>query len=127
MLFEEAIKLYITGEPFEDNYFTHHENNEICRTAVDLTTENYELSVIWKKNEVLQQTEDMQLKEIVPELVNAFKNKKVIDMIRDTQEEIIHAQKQGELASLPLLQQKFIVLNDLKKEFSRKLGDRIII
>jgi DNA primase len=127
MLFEEAIKLYVTGEPFEDNYFTHHENNEICRTAVDLTTENYELSVIWKKNEVLQQTEDMQLKEIVPELVNAFKNKKVIDMIRDTQEEIIHAQKQGELASLSLLQQKFIVLNDLKKKFSRKLGDRIII
>jgi DNA primase len=126
-VFDEAIKLYLSGQPFEENYFTHHENNEICKTAVDLTTENYELSAIWRKHEVLQQTEDMKLKEIVPELVMAFKNRKVIDLIRETQDEIIKAQKDNDTESLTLLQQKFIVLNDLKKKFSQKLGDRIII
>jgi DNA primase len=126
-LFDEALKLYLSGQAFEDNYFTHHENNEICKTAVDLTTENYELSAIWRKHEVLQETEDMKLKEIVPELVIAFKSRKVIDMLHETQDEIIKAQKENDTESLSLLQQKFIVLNDLKKKFSRKLGDRIII
>jgi DNA primase len=126
-LYAEVTKLYYSGQPFKENYFTHHENNEICKTAVDLTTENYELSTIWRKHEVLQETEEMKLRVIVPELVMAFKNKKVIDLIRETQEEIRKAQKESDNESLTLLQQKFIVLNDLKKKFSKKLGDRIII
>ena len=56
-------------EVFDENYFTRHENNDICKIVVDLTTDNYELSKIWKKNDVLQSTEEMKLKEIVPELV----------------------------------------------------------
>ncbi len=126
-LFDEATRLYLSGKPVEDTYFTHHENNEICKVAVDLTTENYELSAIWRKHEVLHETEDMKLREIVPELVNAFKNKKVIELIRETQDEITRAQHDNDLESLSLLQQKFIVLNELKKKFSKKLGDRIII
>jgi DNA primase len=127
LLYAEASKLYYSGETFEENYFTHHENAVICKTAVDLTTENYELSTIWRKHEVLQETEDMKLREIVPELVMAFKSRKVIDLIRETQDEIRKAQNENDVESLSILQQKFIVLNDLKKKFSKKLGDRIII
>jgi DNA primase len=126
-LFSEASKLYLEGQPFEENYFTHHGNAEICKTAVDLTTESYELSAIWRKNEVLHETEDMKLREIVPELVIAFKSRKVIDLIKETQEEIKKAQSEKDAESLSILQQKFIVLNELKKKFSKKLGDRIII
>jgi hypothetical protein len=68
----------------------------------------------------------MKLQEIVPQLVMAFKNKKVINLIRTTQEEIRNAQTSNDTENLTLLQQKFIVLNELKKEFSKKLGDRII-
>ena len=53
-------------------------------------------------------------------------HKKVIEMIRDTQEEIKNAQTSNDAENLTLLQQKFIVLNELKKQFSKKLGDRII-
>lgn len=127
LIFEEMLKLHDSEEIFDENYFIRHENNEICKAVVDLTTENYELSSIWKKNDILQATEDMKLKELVPELVMAFKNKKVIDMIKETQEEIQEAQKNSETESMLILQQKFIILNDLKKKFSKKLGDRIII
>jgi DNA primase len=127
LIYEEMQKFYETSEIFDENYFTRHENNDICKTVVDLTTENYELSTIWKKNDVLQATEDMKLKELVPELVLSFKNKKVLTLIKETQEEIQIAQKNSENESIVLLQQKFVVLNDLKKKFSKKLGDRIII
>lgn len=127
LIYEEMQKFYETSEIFDENYFTRHENNDICKTVVDLTTENYELSTIWKKNDVLQATEDMKLKELIPELVLSFKNKKVLTLIKETQEEIQIAQKNSENESIVLLQQKFVVLNDLKKKFSKKLGDRIII
>jgi len=126
-IFEEMLKFYDNSEMFDENYFIRHENNDICKAVVDLTTENYELSKIWKKNDVLQATEDMKLKELVPGLVMSFKNKKVISLIKETQEEIMLAQKNSENESIILLQQKFIVLNDLKKKFSKKLGYRIII
>ena len=124
---EEIIQMLSVEETFSENYFTQHQDPDICKVSVDLTTENYELSSIWRKNEVLPQTEDMKLREIVPELVIAFKNKKVIDMIKETQEAIVTAQKNSNSEGLLLLQQKYIVLNDLKKSFSKKLGDRIII
>lgn len=126
-IFEEITRLYISKENFSDQFFTHHPDVDICKIAVDLTTENYELSSIWRKNEVLPQTEDLKLREIVPELVMAFKNKKVIEMIKETQESIVSAQKNNDSEGLILLQQKYVVLNDLKKNLSKKLGDRIII
>lgn len=126
-IFEEAQRILQAGEIFDNQTFTHHADPDICRIAVDLTTENYELSMIWRKNEVRPQTEDMKLKELVPEIVMAFKNKKVIDMIKENQQAIVAAQKNNDQEYLQLLQQKFIILNELKKSFSKKLGDRIII
>ena len=125
-LFNELVLIFQNGQAFDEHYFTRHENAEICRATVDLTTDNYEISTIWRKNEVLRATDDMKLHEIVPQLVMAFKNKKVIDMIRNTQEEIRNAQSNNDSENLTILQQKFIVLNELKKQFSKKLGDRII-
>lgn len=126
-VFDFAVEIYSEGREFEYHNFTQHADNDICKTTVDLTTENYELSKIWRKNEVLAQTEEMKLSEIVPEVVIAFKNKKVLDLIKLTQDEIIRAEKNKEIENLVFLQQKFIVLNDLKKNFAKKLGDRIII
>ncbi len=127
LIFNEILTIYNTGGKFDEQYFTRHSNNEICRVTADLLTSNYKLSDIWKKNEVLPQTEDMILKQIIPEQVMAFKNKKVLDLIKETQEEISKAQKNADMENIILLQQKIIVLNELKKKFSRKLGDRIII
>jgi uncharacterized membrane protein (DUF106 family) len=69
----------------------------------------------------------MKLKEIVPETVKAFKNKKVLDMIRETQKMLKEAQANNDTDNISILQQKFILLNDLKKKFSKDLGYRIIV
>ncbi len=127
LIYSEVLRMYNSKEAFSDYYFTHHENPDICRVAVDLTTDSYELSTIWRKKEVLHQEDELKLKEIVPEFVMAFKNKKVIDLIKNTQQEIVIAQKNADSESLVLLQQKLMVLNDLRKRFSKNLGDRTII
>ena len=74
---------------------------------------------------MLQQTEEMKLRDIVPEFVMAFKNRKVLALLKETQDEIAAAQKNNEEEKIQLLQQKFIILNELKINFSKNLGDRI--
>lgn len=127
LIFNEMQVIYANGAKFDEQQFTRHPNNEICSVVAGLLTSNYKLSIIWKKNEVLPQTEDMILKLIVPEQVMAFKSKKVLELIKDTQEEISKAQQKEDMESILLLQQKMIVLNELKMRLSKKLGERIII
>jgi DNA primase len=125
-IFDEVARMVDENTEMRENHFISHIDVDISRTAADLLASNYEISQIWKKNDVRFETEDMKLKEIVPELVIAFKQKKVIALIKETQSEIAEAQKNNDNEKILLLQQKFIILNDLKKSFSKNLGNRII-
>lgn len=127
LIYSEILRMRNSEIAFTEQHYTHHENPDICKAAVDLTTDNYELSSIWRKKEVIHEDEEFKLKETVPEFVLAFKNKKVIDLIKNTQQEIIQAQKNLDPESLIPLQQKLIVLNNLKMRLSKSLGDRTII
>ncbi len=125
-IFSITAGLVENGQEFNVRTFTQHQDPDICTATVDLTTDNYELSVIWTKHESRIASDDMRLREIIPELVIAFKNKKVIDLIKQTQEEIVVAQQNGDSEAITMLSQKFMVLNELKKHFAKELGDRII-
>lgn len=110
------------------NYFIMHENIEISTAAVDMLTESYDdkMSKIWSKNEVKLETEEMKLKDIIPELIVSFKNKKVLDMIKESQEELLQAQNiNTNDESLNLLIIKRQILNELRRNISKELGDRI--
>ncbi|MBN1117080.1 MAG: DNA primase [Bacteroidales bacterium] len=111
------------------DFFTRHEDIEISSLSAELLLEDYDgqMSPLWSKNNVRLETEEMKLKEIVPELIISFKNKKVLDMIKETQEEINHAQASNDMESIDLLIQKMQILNELKRNISKKLGDRIIL
>ena len=67
----------------------------------------------------------MRLKEIVPEAILAFKNEKVLRLIKETEEALRHAQEQKNEERIQTLQVKFIVLNNLKIDLSKGLGERI--
>jgi DNA primase len=113
----------------DSNFFIMHEDIEVSSVAVDMMTEGFEdkISKIWSKNNVKFESEEMKLKEIVPELVISFKNKKMLEMIRETQDEIIQAQAANDMESITLLLQKMQILNELKRSIAKKLGDRIIL
>jgi DNA primase len=113
----------------DTNFFIMHEDIEVSSVTVDMMTEGFEdkMSKIWSKNNVKFETEEMKLKIIVPELVVSFKNQKMMEMIRETQDEIMQAQASNDHESITLLLQKMQILNELKKSISKKLGDRIIL
>ncbi len=59
-----------------DRNFVHHANPAISAAVVDMLTEQYTLSRIWGKFGAFPETEEMKLKEIVPDAVLKFKGDK---------------------------------------------------
>jgi DNA primase len=110
-----------------EQHFIKHADESLAQTVVDLITSAHDLSKIWKRRENYFETEEMRLKEIVPEAILAFKNEKVLRLIKETETELRHAQEQNNEDRMQILQVKFIVLNNLKISLSKGLGDRIIV
>lgn len=111
----------------DQKYFTQHENKEISKVCAQLLAPSYDLSKIWRKHDNYVETEDMILKEMVPETLYAFKNKKVIEATNELHKSLEEAQKNNDLEKIEAIQERIVYLNGLKKELSKNLGHRTII
>ncbi len=60
-----------------DRHFVHHPDPVVSAIAVDMLTEQYTLSRIWSSRGAYIETEEMKLKEIVPDTVLKFKSDKI--------------------------------------------------
>jgi DNA primase len=127
IIYSEILSLRQKNEKITDQHFINHPNDLIANTIVDLITSAYDLSKIWKRYENYFETEEMRLKEIIPEAILAFKSEKVLKLIKETEEDLRYAQEQKNDDRIQSLQVKFIVLNNLKMNLSKGLGDRIIV
>lgn len=109
--------------------FVNSQDADISSIAVEMMTSSYDdqMSVFWSKNDVKLETEEMKLKVVANKFVTAFKNKKVLDLIKETQDEMVSAQKRKDHDALELSMQKIQILNQLKMSISKELGDRIIL
>jgi|WetSurSiteA1Bulk_404760.scaffolds.fasta_scaffold00188_7 DNA primase len=126
-IYEEILKCRKDNVTITEQYFIQHPDESLAKTVIDLITSAYDLSRIWKRRENYFETEEMRLKEIVPEAVLAFKNEKVLRLIKETESDLRNAQEQNHEDRIQSLQVKFIVLNNLKINLSKGLGDRIIV
>jgi DNA primase len=126
-IFSEVVTYKKNKQLLTDQFFINHPDELVSKTVVDLITSAYGLSKIWKRYENYFETEEMRLKEIVPEAILALKNEKVLKLIRETEIDLRFAQEQQNEDRIQTLQVKYIVLNNLKMNLSKGLGDRIII
>ena len=115
------------GETVSHKHFTNHSDPQISELSARLLAPTYGLSKIWKRHDNYLQTEEMKLKEIVPETLTAFKNKRVIRAARLLQIQLIEAQEKNDIDTIVALQERIIFLNSLKRELAKNLGDRTII
>ncbi len=126
-IYTEILALNQQHQEITEQYFINHSNNAFSKTIVDLITSAYDLSKIWRRYENYMATEEMRLKEIVPEALLAFKNEKVIRLIKETEEALRFAQQQNNEERIQTLQVKFVVLNNLKMNLAKGLGERIFV
>jgi len=127
-IFNEFKEYYYKNESLPEKYFVFHTDNVVSSTVVDLlTSHNYNLSKIWHRFENYVASEDMKLAEIVPEALMAFKINRVLRMLKETENSLKTAQENNDSINIDALQNKYIILNSLKRDLSKGLGERIII
>jgi DNA primase len=126
-IFEEFARFVSEGQLIDNKHFINYPELEISKTTADLITQKYELSKRYKKQEIFIETEDMKLKTTVPDLILTYKSKRINLMIKHIQKQIMLAQKDKNSESLAELQQQSILLNNMKRELSKNLRNRIIM
>ena len=127
-IFTEMKEYYYKNDPIPEKHFVFHIDIAVSSTVVDLLTSyNYSLSKIWRKFESYVASEDMKLGEIVPEALMVFKIDRVLRMLKETENSLKIAQDNNDIENIDALQNKYIILNSLKRELSKGLGERIII
>lgn len=125
LIWDEIVSLRQQNIPVKEQYFITHPNEMIAKTTIDLITSAYDLSKIWRRYENYIATEEMRLREIVPEALLAFKNEKVLQLIKETEEDLRNSQQHHNEERIQALQHKIIILNNLKLSLSKGLGNRI--
>ncbi len=104
------------------NYFTNHENIEICALTVDLVSSPYSLSN-WEQHSIYITKEEDILKSSLNSAVYALKSRKIEMMIVDIQKQL--KENPPEEETMALIQTQHSLL-EAKKTFNKLLG-RIIV
>lgn len=110
-----------------DKQFVKHEDPEISRLSADLLSDSHELSKIWKNKQTFVETEEMKLKEIVPDSVLKFKGDKIKVLLKDVMTQLEEAVRTNDIERVQTLQKRDQNLKVALRIISRKLGDRILI
>jgi len=110
-----------------DKQFIKHEDPQISSFSADLLADSHELSSIWKVKHTFVETEDMKLKDIVPDVVLKFKSDKIKVRLKEIMVQLEEAVKAGDTEKILSLQQRDQNLKVALRLISKKLGNRILL
>jgi DNA primase len=110
-----------------DKQFVKHLDPAISRLSADLLSDSHELSRIWKDKQTYVETEEMKLRDIVPDVVLKFKSDKIKVLLKEIMTELEEAAKSGNTERVLALQKKDQNLKVALKIISEKLGNRIVL
>ncbi len=107
------------------HYFRSHSDLKISRIASELMSEKYQLSKYHSKFCKLDEEVD-KLDQIVDLDILAFKDAYILKMINDKNEELRNIQS-DDVDKTQAILRELVELNEIKKELSKRLGERIIV
>jgi len=123
----EEYKIHHTLENFAaERFFLYHPNGQISILAADLISEKYTLSRIHSKIKKVESDLD-RLIELVPRVVFEFKNSLILDLIKQKLLSLKAAGESKNNALVDQIMEEMKQLDEVKKQLSKKLGERIII
>ena len=126
-IFEEFKFLVSQGIFAAEKQFVKHEDPAISRLSAELLSDSHELSRIWHDKQTYVETEDMKLKEIVPDVILKFKSDKIKMLIEEVMTELRETVKTGDTDRILALQKRHQGLKTALRMISEKLGKRIIL
>jgi DNA primase len=115
------------GTFIEENGFVKNPDPAVSRLAADLLSEPHTLSKIYSNHKTYVETEDMKLKDVVPDVILVFKGGKIKERIKGIQAQIKTAQESGDVDKVMDLIRKKMSLSSALTTISQRLGDRITL
>jgi DNA primase len=110
-----------------DKHFVKHEDPEISQMSAGLLADSHELSKIWKDKQTFVETEDMKLRDIVPDAVLKFKSDKIIERRKEIMILLEEAVKINDKEKILGLQKRYNNLSIALGLISKQLGNRILL
>lgn len=125
-IYEEYKSMREAQEPIEINHFINHPDPEVCNVVVDLLTydENYPVSKLWKRFDIVVESEQDRLPTALPRAVILYKSKVIDDIIAELRLRLndtsLSEEEQIEIT------QQISILNQERTSISKKL-ERLIV
>lgn len=126
-IFEEFRFATNQGTFIEEKRFVKHEDPAISSLSADLLSEPHTLSKIFANKQTYVETEDMKLKDIVPDAILVFKGHKIKVRLKEIMLQLGDAVKAGDEEKILALQKKHQALKQALRTISQKLGGRILL
>jgi len=126
-IFEEFRFAANQGIFIGEKQFVKHEDPVISILSADLLSEPHTLSRIFANKQTYVETEDMKLKDLVPDAVLVFKGHKIKQRLKEIMIQLEEAVKAGNDEKILSLQKNHQALKQALKTISQKLGGRILL
>jgi DNA primase len=110
-----------------DKHFIKHEDPHISMLSADLLADSHELSRIWKDKQTFVETENMKLRDIVPDAVLKFKSDKIIARRKEIMTLLEEAVKINDEEKILTLQRRYNNLSIVLGLISKQLGNRVLL
>ena len=99
-IFDEMEELMKKGVVADKDYFFHHADPAIAKTAISLSLLPYELSGNWEENKIYVEPESSYLKESVCRTLYTFKSRKIDQMIAENDRKLKDCKSEDECNKL---------------------------
>lgn len=125
-IFTEYEQLFIHEKEPEQTWFTNHTDSQISRLAVDLVSSPHQLSKLWTKEFIIN-TDEIEIETALPALILKYKLKRIELSLKEVEKEIKQTEQLGEQEDLIKAIQKKMVLDRLRADVAKELGDVVIL
>lgn len=126
-IFETVVELLDKEGKISEKYFIFNEDEKIQKLAVDIYTDKYSISKMWRRKENFIELPGDNIGIEVPKALLAYKSRIISKAIKDLQEKIAVASQEDDQEKVYELQKQFMNLKDVQILISKQLGDRTII
>lgn len=120
-IFSEYQQFLLKNEHPDKAYFIYHKDEEVSKLAADIYSPTYQLSEFFEKRSGLHiETEDMKLKQLVPEAIIAYKRKILEKALKDKMKGLQDQSKDPE--KVEQIQKEYKAISNAVNSISRDRG-----
>jgi DNA primase len=127
-MYDLYVSTYETGQMPTPALFSLNENAKVSSVAASLLSDTQLVSKMWGRKGSYISTEEDNLKEVIDRAINGYKAELVLQILKETEEEIKKLQDQDNAEEqMQQLFAKYTAYTGYKKEIAKILGNRILL